>query len=126
MLPHTAAEHRSGQETVEPFGKTTRNVVHLREAGRMAGYLECERATVRWFLSVDRQDLPEGLPAGQTTYRSITVDGSEFEFSGGFGDLHTTSYEAILAGNGFGLDEVRPSVEIVSALRSAPSGPWHA
>lgn len=105
------------------FGKATRNVLHLRDAERMAGYLECERATVRWFLSVDRKDLPEGLPDGQTTYRSITVDGSEFEFSGGFGDLHTASYEAILAGKGFGLDEVRPSVEIVSALRSAPVSP---
>jgi UDP-N-acetyl-2-amino-2-deoxyglucuronate dehydrogenase len=105
------------------FGKATKNVLHLRDAERMAGYLECERATVRWFLSVDRKDLPEGLPDGQTTYRSITVDGSEFEFSGGFGDLHTASYVAILAGNGFGLDEVRPSVEIVSALRSASVSP---
>jgi UDP-N-acetyl-2-amino-2-deoxyglucuronate dehydrogenase len=68
---------------------------------------------------VDRNDLPAGLPAGQTTYRSITVDGAEIEFSDGFGDLHTTSYEAILAGRGFAIEEVRSSVEIVSALRAA-------
>ena len=105
------------------FGKVTRNILHLRAPERMAGYLECERAAVRWFLSVDRNDLPEGLPENQTTYRSITVDDREFEFSGGFGDLHTASYEAILAGNGFGLDEVRPSVEIVSTLRSASVTP---
>ncbi|GGE34917.1 oxidoreductase [Agaricicola taiwanensis] len=100
------------------FGKVTRNTLHLRSAERMAGYLELERARVRWFLSVDRHDLPQGLPEAQSTFRSITVDGEEIEFSGGFTDLHTLSYQSILKGEGFGLDEVRPSIEIVSALRT--------
>jgi UDP-N-acetyl-2-amino-2-deoxyglucuronate dehydrogenase len=105
---------------IHVFGKVRLSVLHLRDLERMAGYLECERATVRWFLSVDKKDLPKGIPDTQTTYRSIVVDGREFEFSGGFTDLHTVSYEAILAGKGFNLEEVRPSVEVVSALRSAP------
>jgi UDP-N-acetyl-2-amino-2-deoxyglucuronate dehydrogenase len=104
------------------FGPVQRNIVHLREPERAAGYLECGRARIRWFLSVARQDLPE--QAGQkTTYRSATLDGEEIEFSDGFTDLHTRSYEEIVAGRGFGLDAVRPSVEIVSALRSRPIEP---
>jgi UDP-N-acetyl-2-amino-2-deoxyglucuronate dehydrogenase len=104
------------------FGAVQRNIVHLREPERAAGYLECGRARIRWFLSVARQDLPE--QAGQkTTYRSATLDGEEIEFSDGFTDLHTRSYEEIVAGRGFGLDAVRPSVEIVSALRSRPIEP---
>ena len=104
------------------FGPVQRNIVHLREPERAAGYLECGRARIRWFLSVDKQDLPE--QAGQkTTYRSAMLDGEEIEFSDGFTDLHTRSYEEIVAGRGFGLDEVRPSVEIVSALRSRPIEP---
>ena len=83
---------------------------------------ECGRAKIRWFLSVDRKNLPPQA-AGKTTYRSVTMDGEEIEFSEGFGDLHTRSYEQIIAGNGFGVDEVRPSVEIVSALRSMPVDP---
>ena len=104
------------------FGPVQRNIVHLREPERAAGYLECGRARIRWFLSVDKQDLPE--QAGQkTTYRSAMLDGEEIEFSDGFTDLHTRSYEEIVAGRGFGLDAVRPSVEIVSALRSRPIEP---
>ena len=104
------------------FGPVQRNIVHLREPERAAGYLECGRARIRWFLSVARQDLPE--QAGQkTTHRSATLDGEEIEFSEGFTDLHTRSYEEIVAGRGFGLDAVRPSVEIVSALRSRPIEP---
>jgi UDP-N-acetyl-2-amino-2-deoxyglucuronate dehydrogenase len=92
------------------FGKTQWNVVHLSQPNRAAGYLELERARVRWFLSLDSRDLPDAArSAGKTTYRSIVVDGEEVEFSEGFTDLHTESYREILAGNGFGLDDVRPS-----------------
>ena len=85
---------------------------------------------MRWFLSVDSEDLPEAVRAeGQRTYRSITVDGEEIEFSGGFTDLHTRSYEEILAGNGFSLAESRPAIETVAAIRDmqpgVPTGDYH-
>jgi UDP-N-acetyl-2-amino-2-deoxyglucuronate dehydrogenase len=88
-----------------------------------AGYLECGRAKVRWFLSVDRKDLPAELGRNQTSYRSVMVDGETVDFSDGFTDLHTASYQGILAGRGFGLEDVRPSIEIVSALRSGTPQP---
>jgi UDP-N-acetyl-2-amino-2-deoxyglucuronate dehydrogenase len=100
------------------FGKHTRNVSHLREASRAGGYLEFEKARVRWFLSIDRSDLPEQVSGKQSTYRSITVDGKEIEFSGGFTDLHTQSYQQILDGKGFGLEDARSSIEMVSAIRT--------
>jgi UDP-N-acetyl-2-amino-2-deoxyglucuronate dehydrogenase len=102
------------------FGPPTMNVVHLREASRAAGYLRCGRASIRWFLSVDRNDLPPTVTNGKQTFRSITVDDEEMEFSDGFGDLHSRSYEEIIAGRGFGLNDVRPSVSIVSEFRKAP------
>lgn len=102
------------------FGKLCRNVVLFRDGTRNGGYLEFEKARVRWFLSVDQSDLPEKREEGQTTFRSITIDGKEIEFSGGFADLHTDSYREILEGRGFGLDEVRPSIELVSAIRDLP------
>jgi UDP-N-acetyl-2-amino-2-deoxyglucuronate dehydrogenase len=101
------------------FGSVKRNEAHLREPERAAGLLECERADVSWFLSVDRGDLPGGNDLAKT-FRSITIDGEEVEFSEGFTDLHTRSYEEIVADRGFGLGEVRSSIEIVSAFRSAP------
>lgn len=106
------------------FGELQENVVHLSEPARAAGYLEYERARVRWFLSVDAGDLPEARREdGQRTYRSITVDGEEVEFSGGFADLHTRSYEAILEGKGFGLEENRCAIATVAAIRTAaPKG----
>ena len=104
------------------FGGVRRNEAHLREPERAAGFLECERADVSWFLSVDRNDLPESVKGKKTTFRSITVDDDEVEFSEGFTDLHTRSYEEIVAGRGFGLDEVRPSIDIVSTFRKAPVG----
>ena len=105
------------------FGELQENRVHLREDTRAAGYLEYERARVRWFLSLERDDVPKGPRSeGQRTYRSITVDGEEIEFSGGFTDLHTRSYEEILAGRGFGLEENRVAIETVSHLRTAPVG----
>ncbi|MBR1156115.1 Gfo/Idh/MocA family protein [Bradyrhizobium sp. JYMT SZCCT0428] len=101
------------------FGPATRNEAHLREPERAAGYLECSNADVSWFLSVDRNDLPADVQGKKTTFRSITVDGEEVEFSEGFTDLHTRSYEEIVAGRGFGLDEVRASIDIVSNFRNA-------
>ena len=102
------------------FGPAHLNLAHLREHRRAAGLLACERAEVRWFMSIERSDLPAGLPPEQTGYRSITVDGQEIEFSSGFGDLHVQSYREILAGRGFGVETVRPAVEIVSAFRNSP------
>jgi len=102
------------------FGPATRNEAHLREAERAAGSLECERADVSWFLSIDRNDLPDSVKGKKTTFRSITVDSEEVEFSEGFTDLHTRSYEEIIAGRGFGIEEVRPSIDIVSTFRTAP------
>lgn len=106
------------------FGALQHNQVHLNTADRAAGYLEYERARVRWLLSVEVDDVPEAQrAAGQRTYRSITVDGEEIEFSGGFADLHTRTYEAILAGRGFGLEDSRCAIETVTRIRTAvPSG----
>lgn len=101
------------------FGDVKKNIVHIREPKRAAGFLELEKARVRWFLSLERDDLPVKPEAGKPmTYRSITVDGQEVEFSGGFGDLHTESYKKILAGEGFRTKDVMPSVKIASDIRS--------
>ena len=106
------------------FGELQENVVHLNTPTRAAGYLEYEKARVRWFLSVDHDDVPQAQrEAGQRTYRSITVDGEEIEFSGGFTDLHTRSYEEILNGNGFGLEENRVAIETVAKIRTATPQP---
>jgi len=112
------------------FGALQDNRVHYQSETKVGGYLEYEHARVRWFLSVDSEDLPEAVRAeGQRTYRSITVDGEEIEFSGGFTDLHTRSYEEILAGNGFSLAESRPAIETVAAIRDTqpgvPAGDYH-
>jgi len=102
------------------FGKRTACVVHAHEPSYAAGYLEYGQARVRWFLSVDAAHLPEAAAkAGKRTYRSLTISGEEFEFSEGFTDLHTASYEAILRGEGFGLQEARPSIQAVYDIRSA-------
>jgi len=101
------------------FGDLVKNEAHLKQADANAGYLEFKHAKVRWFLSVNYDYIPEEIKAsGQRTYRSITVDGKEIEFSGGFTDLHTASYEHILRGEGFGLDEALNSIEIVSSIRN--------
>lgn len=100
------------------FGEVKENIVHLKQADANAGLLRLKNANVRWFLSVNYDYIPEDIKAaGQTTFRSITVEGEEIEFSGGFKDLHTRSYEEILAGNGFGLDEAYGSIDIVSQIR---------
>ena len=100
------------------FGDLQETVTHLRTDSKAAGYLEYENARVRWFLSVDSNDLPIDVKGQQPTYRSISVDGVELEFSNGFTDLHTVSYEKILQGEGFTLEDALPSVEVVSALRT--------
>jgi UDP-N-acetyl-2-amino-2-deoxyglucuronate dehydrogenase len=112
------------------FGRLQANRVHLGTETKAAGYLEYERARVRWYLSIDLEDVPEQLRrGGQRTYRSITLDGKEVEFSDGFTDLHERSYEEILAGRGFGLEENRVAIETVAAIRSAapmgPKGDYH-
>jgi UDP-N-acetyl-2-amino-2-deoxyglucuronate dehydrogenase len=106
------------------FGDTRKNIVHLSEPHKAAGYLELENARVRWFLSVDYNDIPSSVKEkGQRTYRSITVNGEEIEFSEGFTDLHTETYKEILAGRGFGLKEARQSVETAYTIRnSTPVG----
>lgn len=102
------------------FGDLQDNVVHFTSDTKVAGYLEYTKARVRWFLSIDANDVPQAqISAGQRTYRSITVDGTEIEFSGGFTDLHTRSYQEILAGRGFGLEANRVAIETVATIRSA-------
>jgi len=101
------------------FGDMEENIVNVKTADCNAGVFKLKHANVRWFLSVNYDYIPENIKAqGQRTYRSITVDGEEIEFSDGFTDLHTRSYEEILKGNGFGLDEARNSIEIVSTIRN--------
>lgn len=101
------------------FGEVQEVQVHLREKSKAAGYIEFEKARVRWFLSIDETDLPEEIKKkGQRTYRSITIDQEEIEFSGGFTELHTKSYQEILKGNGFGLQEAKKSIEIVHNIRN--------
>ena len=106
------------------FGEVKQNKVHVNNPDAAAGYLEFEHARVRWFLSVNYDYIPDSVKeAGQRTYRSITVEGEEIEFSGGFTDLHTLSYEDILSDGGFGLEEARSSIEIVHDIRVADIAP---
>lgn len=102
------------------FGALQSSVVNYSNREKASGFLEYTHARVRWFLSLDVEDVPEAQRgAGQRTYRSITVDGKELEFSGGFADLHTRSYEEVLAGNGFGLEENRAAIDTVASIRRA-------
>ncbi len=103
------------------FGPVLVSEVHLREDTRAAGWLDMHRATVRWFLSVDATDLPQvtGHGAG-ATHRSVLVDGQQLELTDGFNDLHTRVYERTLAGQGFGIEDARPSIELVARIRSSP------
>ncbi len=102
------------------FGDVQENIVHVSKVDKVGGYLKLKRANVRWFLSVDYNDIPKKIKeTGQRTYRSITINDKELEFSGGFTDLHTLSYQEILKGNGFGIDEVRASTNIVYNIRNA-------
>lgn len=106
------------------FGDLQRLVLHYSDDHKAAGFLEYEKARVRWFLSIDPEDLPPGIRGRQPTYRVIHCDGEAFEFSSGFEDLHTVSYREVLAGRGFGIEAVRHCLETVYALRQAlPEAP---
>ncbi|WP_282780148.1 Gfo/Idh/MocA family protein [Phaeodactylibacter xiamenensis] len=106
------------------FGDVQENIVHIHTHDRAAGFLEFENARVRWFLSINYDTIPEKVrDSGARTFRSINIEGEEFEFSGGFTDLHTTSYQAVLDGNGFPLTTARKAIEIVHNIRhKAPVG----
>ncbi|MBE0571815.1 MAG: Gfo/Idh/MocA family oxidoreductase [Ignavibacteriaceae bacterium] len=102
------------------FGNPQTCILHLKDTKRMSGFIELENANVKWFLSTDRNDLPdEDVIKGGPTFRSITVDGEEVQFSDGFTDLHTRVYEETLKGNGFGIEDARPSITLVQKLRTA-------
>lgn len=102
------------------FGNVLKNEVHYRDEQTSAGYLEFEKARVRWFLSIDSKNLPDNAVQGEKlTYRSILIGDEELEFSGGFNDLHTQSYQRILAGEGYSVDENRAAIETVEVIRSA-------
>ena len=106
------------------FGKPKYNAVHLKRDNTSAGYIEFENARVRWFLSIDFETIPTKIKAtGQRTYRSITINDQELEFSEGFTELHTKSYEHILSGDGFGLDAARRSIDIVHHIRTSEEKP---
>jgi UDP-N-acetyl-2-amino-2-deoxyglucuronate dehydrogenase len=102
------------------YGKLQDNIVHLNTPTKAAGYLEYERARVRWFLSLDVNDVPETERAkGKRTYRAVVADGEDIEFSDGFTELHTRIYEEVLAGRGFGVEENRAAIETVAHIRNA-------
>ncbi len=102
------------------FGAVKETTVHISEDDRAAGLLQLAKARVRWFLSVNYDHIPADIKAqGKRTYRLITVNGKEIEFSEGFGDLHTRSYEEIIKGNGFGLREALPSIQLAHDIRVA-------
>jgi UDP-N-acetyl-2-amino-2-deoxyglucuronate dehydrogenase len=102
------------------FGATKESIVHYSDRYSAAGFLQLEKARVRWFLSLDYNTIPDEVKAtGQRTYRSIRVGGEEMEFSEGFTELHTASYRKILAGEGFDVDDARPSINTVFDIRNA-------
>ena len=102
------------------FGDLKQNVVHIHTHDRAAGYLEFSKARVKWFLSINYESIPDAIKVtGARTFRSLTMDGKEIEFSGGFTDLHTRSYEEILAGNGYGIESTMNAIQIVYQIRNA-------
>ena len=102
------------------FGGVKKNTIHLLEKNKASGYIELERARVRWFLSLDFNDIPQASKTdGNRTYRSIIIDNEEIEFSYGFDDLHTRSFVKILEGDGYGLREAKPAIETVYGIRNA-------
>lgn len=103
------------------FGKPEDTRVNYSDSDRMSGTLDLERAHVRWFLSINKEDLPFPIsPGSRSTYRSITIDGQEVEFTEGFTNLHTRVYEETLAGRGFGIEDARPSIELAYQIRTLP------
>ena len=105
------------------FGPVETQKLHLHEERRMAGCLRLEKARVKWFLSIDGNDLPDKVKAeGGYAFRSLKLDGEEFDLSGGFTDLHTKVYEETLAGRGLGINDARPSVQLVYDIRHTEVG----
>ncbi len=102
------------------FGGCQESKLYYSDNSKAAGFLEFDRARVRWFLSIDANDLPDEVKGKKSTYRNIDISGERLEFSEGFTDLHTISYQEILAGNGYGLDAARPAIEMVENIRTAP------
>ncbi len=101
------------------FGDVQMSEVHLYERNRVGGFLELKNADVKWFLSIEKEDLPSSENKTPDTYRSVNIDGEEINFSSGFTELHTRVYEEVLAGNGFGIEDARPSVELVYKIRES-------
>jgi len=115
---------------IDIFGETRENIVHYADEKTVSGFLQLDKARIRWFLSLDYDVLPDQIKKrDQNTYRSVTVDGEEVDFTGGFGDLHTESYKQILKGDGFTPDDARPSIQLVYEIRNArsvgPQGDYH-
>jgi len=105
------------------FGEAGDSRVHYSDPHKMAGFVELERAKVKWFLSTDVNDLAcKDAPGPQTTFRSITIDGTEIDFTEGFTDLHTLVYKEILAGRGAGINDARPSINLAYRIRTASPG----
>lgn len=103
------------------FGNVKNNYLFLKQSNKASGFIELDNANVKWFLSIDPLDIPkQASEAGKSTYRSITIDGKELEFTDGFTDLHTKIYEEVLKGNGFGIDCARPSIEAAYTIRNLP------
>jgi UDP-N-acetyl-2-amino-2-deoxyglucuronate dehydrogenase len=102
------------------FGEVKENIVHYSDNLKAAGFLELKKARVRWFLSIDEKDIPNKIRAtGQKTYRSITINGKEIEFSNGFTDLHTLSYQNIIDGKGFSLEDSRSAINTAFHIRNS-------
>jgi len=102
------------------FGKPVHSEVHINQDDKMGGFIELPNANVKWFLSIDGNDLPKSaIDAKQRTYRSILIDDNEVEFTQGFTDLHTLIYQNVLNGSGFGIEHARPSIELVHTIRNA-------
>ncbi len=103
------------------FGGVKKNHLFLRESSKAAGFIELQKANVKWYLSIDGKDLPkEAVEKNKSTHRSITIDGKELEFTEGFTDLHTKIYEGIIEGNGYGIETARPSIEAAYDIRHLP------
>ncbi len=101
------------------FGEEISSEVYLSQQNKMSGFLELKNANVKWFLSIDRKDLSEMENTGNNTYRSVTINGEEIDFTHGFEDLHTQIYKEILTGSGFGIDDARPSIKAAHNIRHA-------
>jgi len=101
------------------FGKPKESILHLLDSKRAGGFIELDRADVTWYMSLEKEDLPqEAFSKSKPTFRSIIVDGEQVQFSEGFTDLHTRVYEETLAGKGFRIEDARPSIELVHKIRT--------